>query len=280
MKLISLKTLFLIMLVCLQTACTGDDDDTTIGSFANNSRYNMFSGNDSYSRNASMQTPLNNQKYLAHSHRFRIDLNSEDLQQTYQKVLDNCNNDTAHQCTLLHSSIESGKRARGEIKLRIKPQGVAGIVELTTSKGTLHSQSTDIEDLGDEFVDTQKRLDQLAQYQAELEKLQLTENQDIDALIKLTAELSTVQTDLEYIKTKKAKLLKRVQMDIVNITLYSKKDRSFWQPITTSVSEFGSHFSQGISMTIKALAFILPWAAIILLFIYIIRLIWRKTKVN
>jgi hypothetical protein len=189
-----------------------------------------------------------------------------------------------HQCTMLNASIDTGSQQLSQIKLRIHPAGVANIVKLATDAGKMSVQSTDVTDLGDQFVDTQQTIDRLGEYQKSLRALKQSKQskqktgQDIDALVKLAQEEAKVQTDLEYAKGKKAKLLQRVQTDILNITLTSRDGLPFWQPISESMSSFGGNLSEGISQSITAVAFLIPWILVLTCLMFLLRFIWRKTR--
>ncbi|MFT7532696.1 MAG: hypothetical protein ACI9FD_003729 [Gammaproteobacteria bacterium] len=216
-------------------------------------------------------------KFLAYAHRISVDLPEEEINPRFQKIIYLCTNDEKHQCTILHSSFNSRDHDSSNIELRIKPEGVATIIDLASVGGQLSNQSTDVEDLGDSIVDNQKRLEMLQKYRKRLEVLELKSANDVESLIKIASELSSVQSDLEYAEGKKAKLLQRVQMDIVNISLYSRNTLSFWDPIADAIGDFGSNLAEGISQAITAVAFLLPWLLILILLICVVRIIWRKT---
>ncbi|MCJ8273398.1 MAG: DUF4349 domain-containing protein, partial [Psychrosphaera sp.] len=215
--------------------------------------------------------------YLAYEHSVSVNVHHDKIQQTHQSILNSCKADQTNQCTMLNASIDTGNRQISEIKLRIQPAGVADIVKLATDAGKMSSQSTDVTDLGEQFVDTQQSIDRLSDYKKSLRALKQKSGQDIDALVKLAQEEAKVQTDLEYAMGEKAQLLKRVQTDILNITLNSQGSLPFWQPINESMSGFGGNLSKGISQSITAVAFLIPWILVLLCLMYLLRFIWRKT---
>ncbi|NQZ05756.1 MAG: DUF4349 domain-containing protein [Algicola sp.] len=216
--------------------------------------------------------------YLAYEHSVFVSVHHDKIELTHQSILDGCNADQTHQCTMLNASIDTGSQQLSQIKLRIQPAGVADIVKLATDAGKMSSQSTDVTDLGEQFVDTQQSIDRLSDYKKSLRALKQKSGQDIDALVKLAQEEAKVQTDLEYAMGKKAQLLKRVQTDILNITLSSQGSLPFWQPINESMSGFGGNLSKGISQSITAVAFLIPWILVLLCLMYLLRFIWRKTR--
>ena len=70
----------------------------------------------------------------------------------------------------------------------------------------------------------------------------------------------------------------RVDLDIVNIRFVVEEGRTFWRPIAQSISSFAGNLSDGISDTITALAYLLPWSIIFVLLGYFVRLVWRRIR--
>lgn len=217
-------------------------------------------------------------KYLAYSHNIRVKTPQSKLQESFEQILQFCSDDDVHQCTILSSRINTGKYPSGEIKVRLKPEGVNTLLNVSEKHGKIVNQSTDTQDLQGAIIDNQKRLEMLQKYQTRLLELENKSNNDVNSLIKIADELSKVQSSLEYSQGNKAKLLQRTTTDIVTISLQPDRETSFWSPITESFSSFGDNLSDGISQTITAIAYLLPWSLLFLLFFYLIRIIWRKTR--
>ena len=217
-------------------------------------------------------------KYLAYTHSLSITLPKADVETSFNEIIQFCAQDTAGQCTVLHSSLNAGEYSFANIQLRILPDGVNPLFSMASKKGDVSSITTDVEDLQEAVVNNEKRLEMLLQYQARLIKLEEKSSGNIESLIKLTQELSQVQSDIEYANGDKAKLLQRIQMDIVDISLRAHSYGSFWGRISDSLAGFGENLSEGISLTITVIAYLLPWLLIIMLLVYVFRVIWRKTR--
>jgi len=215
-------------------------------------------------------------KYLAYEHYISIDTKEEELVPAYKRTIAACVNDKEYNCTILDSEVSSGKYVSAFIKLRIKPKGVKGIIETATSKGNVIDESTHVEDLAQPIIDNEKRLKMLESHRDRLLSLQEKAANDIESLIKISGELSKVQSELENAKGKNVHLLQRVNMDIVKIKFIVEANRSFWKPISESFSSFSNNLSDGISDTIEAVAYLLPWAIIVLFILIIVRFIWRR----
>jgi len=118
----------------------------------------------------------------------------------------------------------------------------------------------------------------LQAYRSKLIELENKAANDIDALIKITSELSKVQSELEQAMGNNAHLLQRTNLDIVNIGFVVNKNRSFWSPIFRSLKSFLSNLSDGISQAITATAYIIPWLVVIGFFGFLFRYLWKRSK--
>ena len=217
-------------------------------------------------------------EYLAYEHRITIDLPKDDIEKVFEEIISFCADDTKNKCTILHSSLNTGDYSSSNIQARVLPTGVESLIRSATKQGNTSNKSTDTEDLQDAIVNGNKRLEMLLQYQSKLIELEKESSNDIESLIKISRELSQVQSDIEYAEGEKAKLLHRTQMYIVHISLHSRSYVSFWGPISDSLKAFGENLSEGISQAIIAVAYLLPWVVIALFLLYVLRIVWRKTR--
>jgi len=217
-------------------------------------------------------------KYMSYEHFITVDVREENIVQSYKDTIEACTKDTVNGCMILDSSISSGEYPAAHIRLRIKPEGVVKIKTGVSSKGKVIQESTHVEDLAKPIVDNENRLKMLESYRDRLLALQKKVTNDIDALIKLSSELSNVQLELEQAKGENVFLLQRVTMDIVNINFQVSLSRSFWKPISKSLSSFSHNLSDSISGTIVVFAYVLPGAILIIFIISAIRYSRRKIK--
>ena len=118
----------------------------------------------------------------------------------------------------------------------------------------------------------------LKDYRAKLETLREKAGNDVDALIKIQRELAQTQSELETIEGTHARLMQRVETEILTISIESTAHRAFWPPIGFALADFGEHLSDGISSAITGIAYLLPWAVILILAVFGIRALWRRGK--
>ncbi len=217
-------------------------------------------------------------KYLAYSHSVSVELSFGDIKTRYNQLLTWCTNDQKFKCTLLSSSLNTNGYVQANLRFRIIADGISPLLDMASKGGSTTSQSTSVEDLGDSIVDNQKRLEMLRGYRERLEEINQQPKQNIEALVKIASELAQVQSDIEYAEGKRAKLLKRVEMDVLNLQLFASGEKSFFSPIGESLEDFGGDLSEGISNAITALAYIIPCSLILALVIYLLRKLWFLTR--
>ncbi|MFZ6727500.1 DUF4349 domain-containing protein [Undibacterium sp. MH2W] len=227
---------------------------------------------------SSIEHETGRNKYLAFVHAMSVETDQDGVKALFDKIIDNCTNDKVFECTLLESKLTSGHYPTGNIKIRAKREGIKNLVSVVSSGGKILEKTTNVEDLARPIVESNKRIDMLQQYQKRLLELEHRPNNDVDSLIKLSKELASTQSELEQASGENARLLARVNMDILQISIRTDANHSFWPQITESASAFTGNLSSGISSTITGLAYILPWLFVVCIFGFIGRKVWRKRK--
>ena len=217
-------------------------------------------------------------EFLAYEHSVGVDTGETRVRPLYEKVVAACKADTANGCMLLDSSLDSGRYLHARISLRARPAGVQKIVALVAAEGELTSQGTKAEDLGRPVMDSRKRLEMLRQYQAQLQVLEKKSGNNVDALIKVTKELATVQTELEQATAENSLLMQRIDTDLLNVTISAQGKHSFWSPVKRSLGNFTENLSEGTANAITALAYILPWLAGFAILFPLGRKGWRRLR--
>jgi hypothetical protein len=217
-------------------------------------------------------------RYLAYEHSLQIETDSNKITAIYEKALAACNAVAGGSCTVLESQINSGDDAYASLKFRAKPDSIKKIIAALSQEAEIVRQSTTAEDLEAPISDAAKKLAMLKDYRAKLEALSGRASKDIDALIKVSSELARVQSDIEELEGRRARLMQRVETEILKVSIQSPHKRSFWRPIGSSFSEFGGNLSQGISYAITTMAYLLPWIAILIFMLWGGRKLWRRWK--
>ena len=217
-------------------------------------------------------------EYLSYEHFITIDVKEEILSNSYENTINECLNDREYNSTILDSRISRGDYPSAFIRLRIKPEGVKAILLFVSRMGKVVQESTHVEDLAKPILDNKQRLKMLETHRDKLLLLQEKASDDIEALIKIASELSEIQSELEKAMGQNEYLSQRVNLDIVNIQFQVKMSRSFWKPISDSLSNFLNNLSDGISGTIAAVAYLLPGICLFIFAFFIVRFFWKKRK--
>lgn len=217
-------------------------------------------------------------KYLAYEYSVSVDIAPDKLKDAHQLVVKNCLEDTQFHCTVLNSNLQAGEYGSGSVRMRLKPEGVSKMLEVVGQQGEMRQQSTYVDDLESSIMDVEKRITMLKEYRSKLEKLSKKSNQNIESLIQVTKELSTVQSDIEALEGRQAKLNERINMNILNVSFYTNQKTSFWTPIQKSLKSFGRNLSEGTSSLINFVSYVLPWLIIIIPLFFLVRAFLRRRK--
>jgi hypothetical protein len=217
-------------------------------------------------------------RYLAYEHSLEIKTEASKVTVLFEKALAVCHESSNDACAVLESRVSSGDSATAHLKFRAKPSGIKKIITALSQQAEVTRQSTTAEDLEGPISDATKKLAMLKDYRAKLEALNGRASKDIDALIKVNSELAHVQSDIEALEGKHAHLMQRVETEILDVTIMSPHQASFWRPIGRAISEFGGNLSQGISTAITAIAYLIPWIFIFIFALWAGRKLWRRWK--
>jgi hypothetical protein len=225
---------------------------------------------------AQMNRAAQGQGTLSREHSAEIDVPESDLTSSFRHVMDRCAADSEHHCVILQSDLSSGQYPSGLVKLRMDPAGVEDMISFATGFGKLQRRSTKAEDLADAIADTHARIEMLTAYRKQLLDLQGKAATNVEAAIKIAAELSTVQTDLERASGEAAYQVKRTTTDLLSIDFVVSAHKAFWRPIHEAAGDFAQNLASGISQAITAVAYIVPWLFVIIPGLYLLRFLWRR----
>jgi hypothetical protein len=220
----------------------------------------------------------NASRYLAYQHSLRIDTEEHKVSAIFEAAQATCREASSDLCTVLESRINTGREASASLKFRAKPSGIRKLIAALSKQAEVTDQSTTAEDLANPIEDSAKKLAMLNDYRSKLEALRDRANSNVDALIKVNRELSQVQSELEAIAGKQAQLMQRVETEILSVSIRSVQNRSFWRPISLAIADFGANLSQGVSIAITGIAYLIPWAFFLLLATWVSRRLWRRWK--
>lgn len=226
---------------------------------------------------AAPASPPKANQYLAYEHTVAIDADDDKVAPLFDAAQAACRAAAADACVILEARITRGDSSQAALRFRAKPEGIKKLIAAVSGLGKVSSLSTTAEDVAGPIADTAKQVAMLTDYRARLEALRGRAT-DVDSLIKLNHELAEVQSKIESVTGEQAHLLQRVETEILNVSISSYRNRSFWSPIAESFSGFGGDLSDGIATAITALAYLIPWGLILALIVWGLRKLWKGRK--
>lgn len=217
-------------------------------------------------------------RYLAYQHAITVDTEEQKISAVFESVQSKCRSATDEFCEILESRLSTGQTASAFLKFRAKPSGIQKLIAAISKHAEVSEQSSSAEDLASPISDTTKKLEMLKDYRLKLEALRDRAKNDVDALIKLNKELAQVQSELEAINGKHIHLMQRVETEVLMVTIRSVQNQSFWRPIAIAITDFGGNLSQGISVAITGVAYLIPWTLLLMFMAWAGRKFWRRWR--
>jgi hypothetical protein len=215
---------------------------------------------------------------LAYEHNISVEMDKEMLPSRLREIEAACNADRASACTILDVSLQSEQDLpSGNIRMRLAPAGVEPLITLASKDANPTGRNTRAEDLAEPVADTERQLALMTLHRDRLTELMKNKDIKIDQLIAVSRELATVQAQIDSLGTQRANLRRRIDTDLLTITL-SLPRRAYVSdptPVTDALRYFGNDFREAVGMMIRFLAVLLPWLVIILPGLFLLRLFWR-----
>ncbi|MEQ8205012.1 MAG: DUF4349 domain-containing protein [Woeseia sp.] len=231
-----------------------------------------------YDESAALVDSDRSSPYLAYEHWLGVSVDEENISAQYERVVAACAADRDNECTVLDAQISSGEYASSSIRMRILPAGVDGLAAVASENASVIERRTHVEDLEKSITDVDARISMLTATRDKLLAIESRAADDVDSLIKVAAELSRVQSELERLLGQSAADHQRVTKHILTVRLMTAESSSFFAPAMEAFSQFGDNLSEGIGDTVTAVAYLLPWSFVLFLFVFIVRRIWRRGK--
>lgn len=118
----------------------------------------------------------------------------------------------------------------------------------------------------------------LQDYRGKLEGLRGGAKGDIDALIRINRQLAETQNEIETLGGKKARLMQRIETEMLDVEIQSTAEKSAWMPVNRAFTSFDSDLASAVSTTITAAAYLIAWVILFSLVGWVLRLLWVRRK--
>jgi hypothetical protein len=202
-------------------------------------------------------------RYMAYEHYLTLDVTEDRVAEVHKSLEATCLQATAHECVVLGSQLSTGRHVSAELRVRAKPEGIRALIESVSAQGEVISQSVTAEDLAEPIADTETKLAMLNDYRAKLQTLSDRARGDVDALIKVSKELADVQSQIEMLAGTRANMFRRVETQLLTVSISSGSQPSFWRPIADALAEFGITLSSAIAALVRMVAYLLPFSVLL-----------------
>lgn len=191
-------------------------------------------------------------------------------------------------CQVLGSSTNSYGEYdnRGQLQLRGEPawlrtflEGLSGDAQAAGGKVTSTNVTT--EDLTRSLIDTEARLRAARTLRDRLQALLASRPGRLSDLLDVERELARVQGDIDSTESNLAVMRTRVAMSTLTVDYTSAgapvTDRTL-EPIKQALVRFIGIVAEGIGAMIQIVAYLLPWALLLWLVVWLLRLWGRRRK--
>ncbi|KQT99256.1 hypothetical protein ASG60_05305 [Methylobacterium sp. Leaf469] len=237
------------------------------------------------------QPARNTAAKLAYTHDLTIGLPPDRVAAHFAAARDRCLTDAGLGCILVTSSIDDGPRPQGrpqaQIQVRLPHESVAPYVAFLTAPlpgeaagdVVLRRQATRADDLTTPIADGGRRLAQLAAYRARLDELSAKADTRVEDLIRIAQELSKVQSEIEEGEAKQRGLQRRVDTEIVSVSLRSDSARAgAFAPVEEAWSQAGQTFGASAGAALRFAVASLPWLPVAAIGLFLVRALWRLRR--
>lgn len=197
---------------------------------------------------------------VAYEHEVELEVPVGHTRQVAEAVQQACAALPERGCTLLETRIQAGAVARATVRMRVTPDGVNKVLSSLDGRGKLVTQSSRAEDLAEPIDDVERKMAMLTGYRDQLQTLARQRSLDPEALIKLHRELAQVQGEIEKIATSKAQLRRRVDTELLTVSMYEHAKAEQLSRVKQAVDDFGADFLYGVAMLITFVASTIPFA--------------------
>jgi hypothetical protein len=216
-------------------------------------------------------------RYLAYEHTIGLEADEDKVAGLFEAAQAACLQAADAACTILDARLTRGDHAGASMRFRARSDGIRKLVAILSAGGKVSTQSTSTEDLQGPIEDSAKKIAMLTAYRGQLEALRARTNADLDSLMRLTRELAEVQGQIESLSGSQAHLTRRVETEILNVTIFSYASQSFWRPTADALADFAGNLSEAIAVLVTVMAFLLPWGGVAVLCIWLTGM-WRRRR--
>lgn len=171
----------------------------------------------------------------------------------------------------------------GVVVLRVPRENFSALLTRAEAEGTVLSADTEVQDVTDQLVDINARLDNLRAERDQLRTLYRRAN-DTEDVLAVQRRLSDVQEEIERLEARKQSLERRVALSTIRVELREPRPEPEPEPMEQWYDEpVVSAFLEsvdGVVVTLRAIvvlgAYALPYIAVFGIPLLVIGFLWRR----
>lgn len=217
--------------------------------------------------------------FLAYEHEVRIEIPADEMAPRLQALQADCQQAKFGACTVLGTSQSGGDYPRASLKVRMAPSGVEPMIRSASQGAKIGSRSTDAEDLAEVVADNRLQQSRLQKEHSRLSEFQQRKDLSVSDMIALSKQLSEIEAQAEAAERAGAQQQRRIDTQLLTIELATPGGQQGRSEIAQSLRDFGAILTTSIAWLIRAMAALLPVAALLALLLFSWRR-WRRRKLS
>ncbi|MDH5824430.1 DUF4349 domain-containing protein [Luteimonas sp. RD2P54] len=212
---------------------------------------------------------------LAYEHSAGVRLPAAAIAPRQRAVQDACRARKFGECVVLAMHQQGGDYPSASITVRIVPEGVEPMIALAGEGAELGERSTRAEDLAVVVRDNALARDRLQRELRRLEEFQQRPDLAVADMIALSERMAATQAQLEAAEREAAQHRRRIDTQLLSLDFRPPDGQAGRSEIGQALRDFGATLSMGTAWTIRALAFLIPLAALLVVVVLAVRR-WRR----
>lgn len=214
--------------------------------------------------------------YLAYEHHVGIELTAEQIGERIAATREACMSERFGACSLIAAQQSSGRAPRGELTLRIIPDGVEAITRLASEGGELTNRTTRAEDLAQAVSDNRRQNEQLLRQQQTLQQFEKRDGLAVSDLLALAREQAALEVQLQALAQEAAQQQRRLDTNLLTLNFSSPYESSPLGRIGDAFSRLTDNLAEGTANLIEFIGYSLPFLIVLFPVALGLRKLWRR----
>jgi hypothetical protein len=214
--------------------------------------------------------------YLAYEHHVGIELTAEQIGERIAATREACMSERFGACSLIAAQQSSGRAPRGELTLRIIPDGVEAITRLASEGGELTNRTTRAEDLAQAVSDNRRQNEQLLRQQQTLQQFEKRDGLAVSDLLALAREQAALEVQLQALAQEAAQQQRRLDTNLLTLNFSSPYESSPLGRIGDAFSRLTDNLAEGTANLIEFIGYSLPFLIVLFPMALGLRKLWRR----